>query len=173
MFCREGTVFPPHRKERCQAAPATPSSGKGPTPKIRQGESGTRRMTPAQITMAGTDMLPVPRITLPARSSARAKHCGEDNVGITERGLQFAACPTQSPVQRRSEQDMTIERKAPSATWTTTAWNPARRLHRGARPPTPAPPRKMPPPWLRRNPSVRHDHGKHQRHASQRVGAET
>ena len=32
-------------------------------PKIRQGESGTRKATPPQITDAGTSMLPVPRIT--------------------------------------------------------------------------------------------------------------
>ena len=33
-------------------------------PKISIGESGTSTTTPAQITTAGTSMLPVPRITL-------------------------------------------------------------------------------------------------------------
>ena len=35
-----------------------------PTPKIRQGESGTRTITPAEITIAGTSMLTAPRIML-------------------------------------------------------------------------------------------------------------
>jgi hypothetical protein len=41
-----------------------PSAGKGPKPKIRQGESGISTTTPTQITTAGTSMLPVARIAL-------------------------------------------------------------------------------------------------------------
>ena len=33
-------------------------------PKIKQGDSGTSKTTPAQVTNAGTSMLPVPRIAL-------------------------------------------------------------------------------------------------------------
>src|SRR5262249_783213 len=44
--------------------PATPSAGNGPRPKIRHGESGTRRTTPTQLTSAGTHILPVPRTAL-------------------------------------------------------------------------------------------------------------
>ena len=36
----------------------------GPSPKINSGESGTSAIAPAQITSAGTNMFPVPRITL-------------------------------------------------------------------------------------------------------------
>ena len=35
-----------------------------PTPKIRQGENGTRTITPAEITIAATSMLTAPRIML-------------------------------------------------------------------------------------------------------------
>ena len=41
-----------------------PSAGNGPRPKISTGESGISTTTPAQITKAGTSMLPVPRMTL-------------------------------------------------------------------------------------------------------------
>ena len=41
-----------------------PSGGIGPKPKINSGESGTKASAPAQITSAGTSILPVPRITL-------------------------------------------------------------------------------------------------------------
>ena len=44
--------------------PAMPIAGIGPTPKISSGESGTSATAPAQMTSAGTSMLPVPRITL-------------------------------------------------------------------------------------------------------------
>ena len=44
--------------------PAMPSAGNGPRPKIRHGDSGTSSTTLAQIASAGTNMLPVPRITL-------------------------------------------------------------------------------------------------------------
>ena len=44
--------------------PAIPNAGNGPRPKIRHGDSGTSRTTLAQIASAGTNMLPVPRITL-------------------------------------------------------------------------------------------------------------
>ncbi len=40
-----------------------PSAGNGPQPKISAGESGTRITTPAQVTTAGSAMLPVPRTT--------------------------------------------------------------------------------------------------------------
>jgi hypothetical protein len=45
-------------------APAMPSAGNGPTPKIRQGDSGTRRTIPVETASDGTSMLPVPRMTL-------------------------------------------------------------------------------------------------------------
>ena len=41
-----------------------PMAGIGPKPKISAGESGTSSTTPMQIAIAGTNMLPVPRITL-------------------------------------------------------------------------------------------------------------
>ena len=41
-----------------------PNAGIGPNPKMSKGESGTSRTVPAQMTSAGTSMLPVPRITL-------------------------------------------------------------------------------------------------------------
>ena len=41
-----------------------PSAGNGPIPKISMGDNGTSTTTPAQITAAGTSMLPVPRMTL-------------------------------------------------------------------------------------------------------------
>ena len=37
--------------------------GIGPQPKISSGDSGTSSTTPATVTLAGTAMLPVPRIT--------------------------------------------------------------------------------------------------------------
>ena len=37
--------------------------GTGPQPKISSGDSGTSSTTPATVTLAGTAMLPVPRIT--------------------------------------------------------------------------------------------------------------
>ena len=40
-----------------------PSAGKGPQPKISAGDSGTSSTAPTEVTMAGTAMLPVPRIT--------------------------------------------------------------------------------------------------------------
>lgn len=40
-----------------------PMPGIGPQPKISKGDSGTSTTTPATVTLAGTDMLPVPRIT--------------------------------------------------------------------------------------------------------------
>ena len=46
------------------ALPAMPSAGNGPRPKIRQGDSGSISSTLPQETSAGTNMLPVPRITL-------------------------------------------------------------------------------------------------------------
>ena len=45
-------------------APARPSAGSGPTPKIRQGDSGTSNTTPTQTASDGTSMFPVPRMTL-------------------------------------------------------------------------------------------------------------
>ncbi len=44
--------------------PAIPIAGKGPSPKMSSGESGTRRTTPTQTTVDGNSMLPVPRMTL-------------------------------------------------------------------------------------------------------------
>ena len=44
--------------------PAMPSAGNGPRPKIRQGDSGISSTTLLQITRAGTNMFPVPRMTL-------------------------------------------------------------------------------------------------------------
>jgi hypothetical protein len=46
-----------------------------PTPKIRQGESGTRTITPAEITIAGTSMLTAPRIML-ATVILKILYCG-------------------------------------------------------------------------------------------------
>jgi hypothetical protein len=40
-----------------------PRPGIGPQPKISKGDKGTRNTTPATVTLAGTAMLPVPRIT--------------------------------------------------------------------------------------------------------------
>ena len=40
-----------------------PSAGTGPQPKISNGDSGMSTAAPAQVTQAGTAMLPVPRIT--------------------------------------------------------------------------------------------------------------
>ena len=45
------------------APPAMPNAGNGPQPKISTGDSGIRIAVPARVTMAGTAMLPVPRIT--------------------------------------------------------------------------------------------------------------
>ena len=45
-------------------APAMPSAGTGPSPKIRSGDNGTSRTTPTQIHTEGTHMLPLPRMTL-------------------------------------------------------------------------------------------------------------
>ena len=45
-------------------APAMPSAGNGPMPKIRHGDSGTSTATPALTDNDGTSMLPVPRMTL-------------------------------------------------------------------------------------------------------------
>lgn len=39
-------------------------AGNGPIPKIRHGDSGISSTTPRQIASDGTNMLPVPRITL-------------------------------------------------------------------------------------------------------------
>jgi hypothetical protein len=44
--------------------PAMPSAGNGPRPKIRHGDSGISSSTLPQIAAAGTNILPVPRITL-------------------------------------------------------------------------------------------------------------
>ena len=46
-----------------------------PTPKIRQGESGKRTITPAEITIAGTSMLTAPRIML-ATVILKILYCG-------------------------------------------------------------------------------------------------
>jgi len=40
-----------------------PMAGTGPQPKISRGDSGMSTTTPATVTLAGTAMLPVPRIT--------------------------------------------------------------------------------------------------------------
>ena len=45
------------------APPAMPSAGTGPQPKISSGDKGTSAITPTTVTLAGTAMLPVPRIT--------------------------------------------------------------------------------------------------------------
>ena len=44
--------------------PAIPRAGMGPRPKMNSGDSGTRSVTPMQITSEGNSMLPVPRMTL-------------------------------------------------------------------------------------------------------------
>ncbi len=44
--------------------PAMPRAGNGPTPKIRQGDSGISSSTPMHTAAEGTNMLPVPRMTL-------------------------------------------------------------------------------------------------------------
>ena len=41
-----------------------PIAGNRPKPKISAGDSGTSSTTPIQIAIAGTNMLPVPRMTL-------------------------------------------------------------------------------------------------------------
>jgi hypothetical protein len=45
-------------------APAIPSAGIAPKPKISSGESGISRTTPIQVASEGTSMLPVPRMAL-------------------------------------------------------------------------------------------------------------
>jgi hypothetical protein len=40
-----------------------PSRGNGPQPKMRPGDKGISTAAPAQVTAAGTAILPVPRIT--------------------------------------------------------------------------------------------------------------
>jgi hypothetical protein len=50
--------------------PAMPRAGNGPRPKIRHGDSGTSSSTLVQIAAAGTNMLPVPRITLASAFSS-------------------------------------------------------------------------------------------------------
>ena len=40
-----------------------PKRGNGPEPKISSGDSGIRTTAPDAVTVAGNDMLPVPRIT--------------------------------------------------------------------------------------------------------------
>lgn len=40
-----------------------PIAGTGPQPKMSSGDSGISTTTPATVTLAGTAMLPVPRIT--------------------------------------------------------------------------------------------------------------
>ena len=42
-------------------APAIPSRGTGPKPKIRSGESGISTIAPIRVTAAGTFTLPEPR----------------------------------------------------------------------------------------------------------------
>jgi hypothetical protein len=42
--------------------PAIPSRGRGPSPKIRAGESGMSTTAPTHMTTAGRSMFPVPRI---------------------------------------------------------------------------------------------------------------
>jgi hypothetical protein len=39
-----------------------PMPGIGPQPKISSGDAGIRNTTPTTVTLAGTDMLPVPRM---------------------------------------------------------------------------------------------------------------
>ena len=50
-------------------APAGPSAGTGPHPKISTGEMMTCAITAPTMTAAGRPMLPVPRTALPSRFS--------------------------------------------------------------------------------------------------------
>ena len=51
--------------------------GTGPQPKMSSGDSGTSRTTPAQVTMAGTAMLPVPRTMLASELKSQTRMAPE------------------------------------------------------------------------------------------------
>jgi hypothetical protein len=68
--CRYQTNHAPptaNGSTRPQAAPAAPSGGNGPKPKIRIGEIAMCASTLATSTPAGSAMLPVPRTALPMK----------------------------------------------------------------------------------------------------------
>ena len=56
--------FPSRRTPRPHSAASNAKPGNGPHPKMRHGDNGISAAAPANVTMAGTAMLPVPRMTL-------------------------------------------------------------------------------------------------------------
>ncbi len=79
-------------------APAMPSAGNGPIPKMRQGESGTSSTTPRQTAADGTCMLPVPRITL---ASAFISHTSAVPANTTLEYCSAASSDAASPPSAR------------------------------------------------------------------------
>ena len=95
-------------------APAMPSAGNGPRPKIRHGDSGTSSTTPALTASAGTSMLPVPRIDARQRvHQPDQRRAGEDDIRIGQRRGERAALAAERPVQRGAEAEHQRGEQAP------------------------------------------------------------
>ena len=84
---------PPHRR-RCRGR------GNGPQPKMRQGDSGISAAAPTQVTIAGTAMLPVPRMTLASELNSHSRiAAGKDDVGIGQRGGERCAAAAHRAIE--------------------------------------------------------------------------
>src|SRR6516165_7531308 len=106
-----------------QPAPAGPSAGNGPAPKIRTGDSAICASTQPTNTVACKLILPVPRTALPSRLSTQM-HTAPPSATLAYASASdsISSCP---PIQRNmngAPNSSEVEKIAPSRSANTRAW---------------------------------------------------
>jgi hypothetical protein len=105
------------------APPWMPIAGIGPKPKISNGESGTSNTTPTQIATAGTNILPVPLITLASAFDSQTRTVPPNTT--LEYSIAASSDPPRPPIAAyngRPNVSSNAEKNNPKATLIRMAW---------------------------------------------------